>query len=358
MRLAIIGGGPGGLTAALEALNCGHEVTLFEKGLIGEDIRCGECLFDSFGLLNKPPQGISARIERLIFKIEREHNREISNLERLWMVDRKQWQLGLAQQAIKLGLKVYEQSPVNSNELQAIASSFDYVIDASGAPSVTSVKYGFFKEYFQHCYVAIQHVMQGDFSKYNRALKIGFLPNTYGYYWIFPKNEKLANVGVGLKIEEIKNGKNLKQLLNTIIVRENLQKLLIEKTVAGILPTKLVSKLVHNNILLVGEATGLTSPLHGEGIDLACISAKLAVDCIQPDEQSIRQYETKLRELVDAKWHKEQKIADYWQSLSFKDFDNLVHALCTNDKLLFARTTLKSPALMQYAWQWLRHKAQ
>lgn len=358
LRLAIIGGGPGGLTAALEALRYSHEVTLFEKGLIGEDVRCGECLFDSFGLLNKPPVDIATRVERLIFKIDREHIREMTNFERLWMVDRKKWQLGMAKEAINIGLKICEQSPINSNKLQEISNSFDYVIDASGAPSVTSGKYGFFKEYLTNCYVGKQHVMQGDFSQYNGALKIGFLPNTYGYYWIFPKNNNLANVGVVLQIEEIKSGKSLKKLLNTILAMENLQNMPIEKTVAGILPTKLVSKLVYDNILLVGEATGLTSPLHGEGIDLACISAKLAVNSILQKDQGVMQYEVKLRELVDAKWHKEQRIADYWQSLSFNQFDNLVHALCTKDKLLFARTTLKSPALMQYAWQWLRHKAQ
>ncbi len=358
LRLAIIGGGPGGLTAALEALRCGHQVTLFEKGFIGEDIRCGECLFDSFGLLNKPSVDIAKRVERLIFKIDREYNRELNTFERLWMVDRKKWQLGMAKEAINLGLKLCEQSPVNSNKLQEISRKFDYVIDASGAPSVTSVRYGFFKEYLKNCYVGKQHVMQGDFSNYNGALKIGFLPNTYGYYWIFPKSENLANIGVGLQIEELKSGKSLKTLLNTILLMENLHNMTIEKTVAGILPTKLVSKLVYDNIVLVGEATGLTSPLHGEGIDLACISGKLAVNSILKDDQGVMQYEVKLRELVDAKWHKEQRIADYWQSLSFNQFDNLVHALCTKNKLLFASTTLKSPALMQYAWQWLRHKAQ
>lgn len=54
---------------------------------------------------------------------------------------------------------------------------------------------------------------------------------------------------------------------------------------------------------------------------------------------------------------KGKNIANYWQNTSFTEFDNLIRALCTNNKLLFARTTLKSPMLMQRAWQWLRHKA-
>lgn len=354
LKLAIIGGGPGGLTAALESLKFGHDVTLFEKGCIGEDIRCGECLFDNFGLLEKPPAAISTRIERLLFKINREHSREIGHIERLWMIDRKKWQIGMAKEALDKGLKLYEQTPVNSSKLQSIADSYDYVIDASGAPSVTSAKYGFSKAYFKNCGVALQHVIKADFSQYIGALKIGFLPKTLGYYWIFPKTETLANVGIGLRIEEIQAGKNLKQLLNTFLTEEGLENAQIEKTVAGILPTKLLDKLVYGNILLVGEASGLTSALHGEGIDLACISAKLAVNSIQ---HGTLDYETKLQELVDPKWQKEKRIADYWQSLSFQQFDNLIHALCTNDKLLFARTTLKNPASMQYAWEWLKYAA-
>lgn len=357
MKIAIIGGGPGGLTAALEGLKKGYEVTLFEKGFIGDDIRCGECLFDSFGLLSKPPMDVATRIDEIVFKIKGEYRRELKDFERLWMVDRKKWQQGMAKEAISLGLKMCEDSPVASKDLQALSKLFDYVIDASGAPSVTSLKYGFYQEYLSECFVAIQHVMQGDFSKYNKALKVGFLPDIYGYYWIFPKSDTLANVGIGLQIEDIKKGKDLKKLLQEVLVMENLQDSPIERTVSGILPTKFVSKLVYDNILLVGEATGLTSPLHGEGIDLACVSAKLAINSIEQGQHGIMEYESALRNLVDTKWKKEKNIADYWQNTSFKEFDNLIRALCTNNKLLFARTTLKSPMLMQRAWQWLRHKA-
>lgn len=357
MKIAIIGGGPGGLTAALESLALGYEVTLFEKGLIGDDIRCGECLFDSYGLLSKPSMDVATRIDRLIFKIKGEYERKLKNFERLWMIDRKTWQLEMAKEAVACGLTLCEGSPVSSKELQSLSQNFDYVIDASGAPSLTSFTYGFSQDYLEECFVGIQHVMYGDFAACHKALKIGFLPETYGYYWIFPKNNKLANVGVGLQIEDIKKGKNIKKLLHEILVMEDIEHLSIKRTVSGILPTKLLSKVVYDNIFLVGEAAGLTSPLHGEGIDLACVTAKLAVNSIQHGKSAPMEYESKLRNLVEPKWKKEKSIADYWQKTSFNEFDNLIQALCTNNKLLFARTTLKSPALMQSAWQWLRHKA-
>lgn len=89
---------------------------------------------------------------------------------------------------------------------------------------------------------------------------------------------------------------------------------------------------------------------------MACVSAQLAADSILGGEEALQQYDAKLRELVEEKWRKEKLIVDFWQSLTFQRFDDLVRALCTEDKLLFVRTTLKSPAMMQYAWQWLRYQ--
>lgn len=356
LKTAVLGGGPGGLTAALELLRRGQAVTLFERGRIGEGIHCGECLFDSFGRLGAPPAAVSLPVRRLLFRIEQEHERPLKNFERLWMVDRRLWQQGLARQAVSLGLDLRENTRIHGADLAGLADRFDYVVDASGAPSVTSVAYGFAPEYLDGCFVAVQQVLQGDFSSYRNALKVGFLPDTHGYYWVFPKDDTTANVGVALNIGEVRKGRDLKAMMTSVIRREELQDAVVLKRVAGILPAKVVTQVRHGNILLVGEAAGLTSPLHGEGIDLACVSAQLAADSILGGEEALQQYDAKLRELVEEKWRKEKLIVDFWQSITFQRFDALVRALCTEDKLLFARTTLKSPAMMQYAWQWLRYQ--
>ncbi len=353
LTVAVIGGGPGGLTASLELLRQGHAVTLYERGGIGENICCGECLFDSFGLLGSPPPAVSSPVRRLLFRIEREHERPLRNFERLWMVDRSCWQRDLARQAVELGLHLRENTPVRAAELQELAGRYDYVVDASGAPSVTSAAYGFAGEYLDGCSVAVQQVVRGNFADLRGALKVGFLPEIYGYYWIFPKDDRLANVGVGLHISAVRRGRNLWALLAEVLAREGLEGAQVMKRGGGILPAQIVSHAVRGNILLVGEAAGLTSPLHGEGMDLACVSARLAAQAIVAGETG--HYDAKLRELVAAKWRKERMIVDYWQSLKFHQFDNLVRAICTEDKWLFARTTLKSPALMQHAWQWLRY---
>ena len=45
-------------------------------------------------------------------------------------------------------------------------------------------------------------------------------------------------------------------------------------------PVRQVNKLVYQNIILTGDAAGLASPLHAGGIDTACISGKIAAQCI------------------------------------------------------------------------------
>lgn len=53
-RIAIIGAGPAGLAAAAEALRLGMKAALFERGRVGEGIRCAEGFFDPLRLLAPP----------------------------------------------------------------------------------------------------------------------------------------------------------------------------------------------------------------------------------------------------------------------------------------------------------------
>ena len=48
----------------------------------------------------------------------------------------------------------------------------------------------------------------------------------------------------------------------------------------------MLDRLIYDNILLVGDAAGLTSPLHGGGIDMAVISGEEAAKSIATDVYS------------------------------------------------------------------------
>ncbi|MCL6559249.1 MAG: NAD(P)/FAD-dependent oxidoreductase [Firmicutes bacterium] len=276
MKVLVIGGGPGGLFAAAEAVGRGFDVTLMEKGKIGEDIRCAEGFFDVQKLLGRPCAGVRFKVDELIFEVRSTYRIDARSLN-LWMIDRRTWQKELSRRAIEKGVRIMENTPVLPNDLKKLKTEYDFIIDASGAPSVTSRALGFSNFYVQNSGKTVQYLVEGDFSHIGNALKVGFLPDFWGYYWIFPMGEdeqgrQTANVGIG-DFNPL-SPRNLRKMLDEIIKKEGLDdgKHKIVKVLGGICPTRMPEKLVCDNILLVGDAAGLTSPLHGGGIDMAVLS--------------------------------------------------------------------------------------
>jgi digeranylgeranylglycerophospholipid reductase len=320
-RLLIIGGGPAGLYAALEAAGCGLDVTLFEKGRIGENIRCAEGFFDTMKLLKKPNAGVCFKAEQIIIKAKNIYKVDARKLN-LWMIDRAFWQKSLAQKAENNGVKIKENSPVHHKELTKLKNTYDYIIDASGAPSVTSRAYGFSSFYGKNSGKTVQYTMEGDFFHLENCLKVGLMPDFWGYYWVFPKGKRIANVGVG-NFYPARNDR-LWDILGKVIEQEGLRNYTILKKTGGICPTMIPEKLKYDNILLVGDGAGLTSPLHGGGIDMAVVSAIEAVKAIVTEPES---YDKNLRALFATKLKFEKLMVTLWRQRNLDEMDKLISTL-------------------------------
>ncbi|TYP52456.1 FAD-dependent oxidoreductase [Thermosediminibacter litoriperuensis] len=319
-RVLVIGGGPGGLTAAAEAASMGHDVRLLEKGRIGEDIRCAEGFFDVLKKLGKPGAGVRFKVEKLIVRAVATYEIDVEDLN-LWMIDRREWQEDLARIAREKGVVIEENSPVSPKDLDGLRMDYDYVIDASGAPPVTSRAYGFADFYKQNCGRTVQYVLEGDFSYLGNNLKVGLLPGLYGYYWIFPKGRQTANVGVGsFGGEPLPLWKRLREVLE----REGLSAYGITRELGGICPIRMAPRLVYDNILLVGDAAGLTSPLHGGGIDMAVLSGMEAARSLSSGGAD---YEKNLRRLLSPRLTIEAMAAGVWKKHSFEEMDGLIATL-------------------------------
>src|SRR5690554_6523310 len=106
-KICIIGGGPAGLYCAIEGAKKGLNVTLYDKGRIGEDIRCAEGFIDIQGLIGKPEHGVKNKINELIIQGEKTFYVDTRNVN-LWMIDRKEWQVSLCKKAKKLGVEIKE----------------------------------------------------------------------------------------------------------------------------------------------------------------------------------------------------------------------------------------------------------
>lgn len=161
--IAIIGGGPAGLSAAIRAAELGLKVDLYEKGKIGSGIRCAEGFIDTLGCLGKPESGVLFKVETGIFFAGKAHSVNISEDHGIWMIDRSIWHKSLARRAQELGVSIRENFPIGKNQLSKLSDDYGYVVDASGAPSVTSRMYGFVPDYLNNATLLAQYVIEGDF---------------------------------------------------------------------------------------------------------------------------------------------------------------------------------------------------
>lgn len=342
-KVLVVGGGPGGLFAATQSAERGFNVTLMEKGKIGENIRCAEGFFDVLKLLEKPCAGVRFKVEKLIFEAGSTYIFDAKALN-LWMIDRSTWQKELARRAREKGVKILENSRVLAENLTDLKREYDFIIDASGAPSITSLALGFSSFYKQNSGKTVQYVVEGDFSHLKQSLKVGFLPDFWGYYWIFPKGRgederETANVGIG--DFNYPSRHNLRNMLDDVMRKEKLdgENYKIIKVTGGICPTKMLGRLVYDNIALVGDAAGLTSPLHGGGIDMAILSGITAANELK---DGLKNYELHIRKLLSRRLYFEEMVSKAWKRRNFEQVDRILSVM--NSLKLYR--LLFSPRLM------------
>lgn len=310
-KLAVIGAGPGGLLAAKEAAALGLSVTVFEKGKIGERIYCAEGFVDVLKILPPPETGMLFPVDQVLITVKDEFVIDCSQLN-LWMLDRKTWQEGLAEEARKQGCEIIEDHPITPQALGEIAKEYDWVIDASGANAVTAQAFGLPKV---RKALTAQYTLEGDFSKYIGKLKAVLDPRYCGYAWVFPKGDTIANVGLGW-FGKRKEGLHLKKELDAFLEKEGLADYKIIKRAGGSIPIEPRENMVVENIFLIGDAAGFGSPLHGGGVDTAGISGILAARAAARDNPLW--YEQEVYKLVIKRLKLERMILDLWEASEFE----------------------------------------
>jgi digeranylgeranylglycerophospholipid reductase len=280
-RIGIAGGGPAGLAAAIEAARLGFRVDLYERNRIGDHIRCAEGFVDTMHRLEQPGAGVRFEVNEALVQVEREYLVRCRRV-RLWMIDRAEWQRSLADQARAAGAHLWENTRIDSRAWQDLQRDHHWVIDASGAPSLTSLQYGFRDYYRKHSAYTAQYVMEGDFDRFGKRLKFVLFPNYEGYYWIFPKGRdaegrSTANVGLGLfqRGSVGRWGNTLWERLDRLNAEQGIEGRVLRRH-GGIVPIRLLEQLEYGNVLLAGDAAGCASPLHGGGIDTSFATGVLA----------------------------------------------------------------------------------
>ncbi len=349
-RVCIIGGGPAGLAAALEGARLALKVDLYERNRIGDHIRCAEGFIDSLRLLGKPEAGVRFKVDEVLLQVNREFRVNCKQIN-LWMIDRTEWQRFLGEQARDAGVKIYEKTRITKEAFEELRTDYHWVIDASGVPSVTSLVYGFRDYYRRYGAVTAQYVVEGDFSYPGERLKFVLFPRYLGYYWIFPKGRnrdgrETANVGIGLFRQGETNGKNQKvslwEELDRVLGKERINGKILRRH-GGIIPLRLREQLQYENVLLVGDAAGCASPLHGGGIDSAFLTGQLAARWIASQKGAFpgRDFSQYVWNLLKPKLRVEQRLCELWSQLDSEALDDLACLIARNYRQIRGRLFLR-----------------
>ncbi len=104
-----------------------------------------------------------------------------------------------------------------------------------------------------------------------------------GYWWFFPKSQRVANVGLGIWGKHVRElGYNPARFYERLVkARPELSNRKILHSGGGIVPTRRpLDTLVWNRFLAIGDAACAVNPVHGGGLGPALLSAKLASETL------------------------------------------------------------------------------
>jgi len=295
----VVGGGPGGSTAARVCAKAGLKTLIVEKERLPRYKPCGGCL--STKTVHLLGFDLSSVVENTIYGAKFTYCSKDpfiieSKVPMAFLVMRDRFDQLLVNKAIENGAALLEEEKVKRTEEKNGGVEVElakgrkflcrYLVGADGAESIVARSLFLPPQGNHGGGVAIESEIAFDSSIHFPPeelqlinLDFGRVPNGYG--WVFPKKEWLS-IGIGGMFTETKR-MNTRQYLHSFL--KGLHYIPEGKTgrVTGhLLPSFYdeKQKVSGGKILLVGDAAHLMDPLQGEGIYYAIRSGMLAGEAI------------------------------------------------------------------------------
>jgi len=363
----IVGAGPAGATMSRLLAQEGLDVMVYDKRKeLGEPVRCGEGLGSREIIaqdIDLPNPCISTDIHGA--KVVAPDGSEIVWKDKEttgWVLERKYFDKWLMEQAVKQGAKVKSYTRVidlvknDKGKIQGVSVSdaggepyevsAPLVVSAEGMEASLARKAGFPAVSSLYdvdtCY---QYEMQGYDHENLIELFFGNEIAPRGYVWIFPKNDKKANVGIGigahLETGEKQGGvmgATPKEFLDKFI--ENHPQLKNASTLenfGGIISVGApIDSFVKDDFLVVGTAARQVDPIHGGGIALAMESAIMAAKAVAAankdySAEKLKLYEEAWRAGPGKKVAKRLLLRKVMESATDDDFNHIFKTIHAED---------------------------
>lgn len=337
--IIVVGAGPAGSTAAKTCADEGCKTLLIEEHKeIGIPLACGEAVskqwFTKFFTPEK--KWISSKINGAIFSSPSGRTFKVTYPDAGYVLDRKIFDRDIALMAVDAGAELrLETKAVGLTEngvkvnykgkIEEIQAKI--IIGADGPLSRigrwTGIPVGLTREDFwigQEYRIETNEIEQGyvEFS-------LGKNISPGGYAWVFPKGNNIANVGLGVLASL--NTESPKFLLDKFI-KKRFSKFSILEEYVGIIPSKILKKLVNGKVCIIGDAGRMVDPASGGGIGNALLSGKLAG---KRAAEAIKTGDIGKLKLFESDWEKEEgrefrfnmKIKNVFLKLEDNDLETL-----------------------------------
>lgn len=388
----VVGAGPGGSIAARELARGGVRTLLVDRRQeIGAPKRCAEGLslegLQQVGVEPHPTWAVG-RIAGATLYSPNGRTVAVDDPTAVgYVLERKVFEKALAAQAIEAGAQCMVRTLVDGvlkDGDRVVGVTCDWmgkrvrveaklVVGADGVDSLVGRKAGLRTlQRMTDYHSAAQYEMAGVRCDMTRLhLFFGRQVAPYGYVWIFPKANGLANVGIGILTTESRPGARALDLLDAFIARRTDlfgRASPVEINASGIPVSAGLRKYWGPGIMLVGDAAQQVNPIHGGGIALAMhagqIAGQVGAEAIRAGdlgEGRLKTYHDRWMAAEGNQLQKLYKFRRFMEELSDADMDRIADVITgdvivdltyarfrTFGRLLLTRLPTMLPLLLKY----------
>ncbi len=346
--IIVVGAGPAGSMAAYWGAKAGVSVLLLEKDShIGLPVRCAEGVGSKSIEKLVPVQDtwIARRITGVVFHSPSGNQLNVQSDEVGYVLHRKRFDYDLARMAAGQGAEVHTRAWVydlirEENRIAGVKVNHlgqektiraDVVIGADGVESRVGrwagLKTDVALKDMETCAQVTAANIDIDPDSIHLYFSHKLAPG--GYLWIFPKGEKIANVGLGISGEFCRK-KSPYTYLMEFMQNHFPQASILTTSLGGVTASKPLKHIVTDGLVLAGDAARHSNPLTGGGIASGMTAGKLAgkIAAAAVKEKNVSKkrlldYAGTFNKIEGKNLAKFYKIKEFVYNLSDEDFVNI-----------------------------------
>jgi digeranylgeranylglycerophospholipid reductase len=310
--VVVIGGNLAGASAAINAVEKGVSVALVERHKEPfSPAHCGEGIADVTAELLELDKINCPKNEINLVQVNVSNFKEYSfklKTHKIFIIDRDYLEKRLLEKAREKGVKLIlgvgmkDFKPLNDVILDNEDKiSGKVIVDASGIACQIGRRIGLNTRLKpEDIGVCIQSRVKSNFNNQSQKMWFHTPYAPFGYSWVFPKSNTLANIGLG-----IPGGQNidvdglLKNYINFITDGDYTVLSTFRSCVPSGLP---LQPLVKDNVMFVGDAARLVNAATGAGIHHAIcsgsLSGRIAAKYVQGELPSLEIYGTEMQNKI------------------------------------------------------------